>query len=48
MPGPVYDASMLDTCFAILFRKRAAFTPKHPVLPQPVVTPRRVPGPDDG
>ena len=28
-----------DTCFALLFLKRAALLPKVPLLPQPVVTP---------
>jgi len=40
MPGPVYDTSMLDTCFALLFLKRATILPKAPLLPQPVVTPK--------
>ncbi len=39
-PAPCYDMSMLDTCFAILFLKRAALEPKQPLLPGPVVTPR--------
>lgn len=38
-PGPVYDTAYLDTCFALLFLKRATVLPKVPLLPQPVVTP---------
>jgi hypothetical protein len=38
-PGDVYDTAFQDTCFALLFLKRAALLPKVPLLPQPVVTP---------
>lgn len=38
-PGPAYDTAFQDTCFALLFLKRATLLPKTPLLPQPVVTP---------
>lgn len=37
--GSVHDTSMLDTCFALLFLKRATMRPKEPLLREPVVTP---------
>ena len=39
MPG-IYKTDVLDTCFALLFLKRATVIPKQPVLDDgPVTTP---------
>ena len=37
--GPRFRTDLLDTCFALLFLKRATITPKRPVLDGPVTTP---------
>jgi hypothetical protein len=38
--GGQYRTVLLDTCFALLFLKRATVRPKQPVLPAPTITPR--------
>jgi len=37
--GAVFQTDILDTCFALLFLKRATIIPKRPVLEGPVTTP---------
>ncbi len=38
--GSMFKTELLDTCFALLFLKRATLLPKKPVLDQPTTTPR--------
>jgi len=45
--GSPYSMSMHDTCFALLFLKRAAFKPRTPVLRNPSVTEGGKPQPKD-